>query len=83
LYLDKSAFREALDLPDEDDIYVLLVDGQGNVVWRTQGTMTTEAGASLDAFIVNRLRRNMAESTAENIPFNGEGRPRGYGLFQE
>jgi len=37
LYLDKAEFRRALDLPTEDRIYVLLVDREGNVMWRAEG----------------------------------------------
>ena len=51
LYLDKVAFRSALELPGEEDIYVLLVDRQGRVLWRAQGAFTHEKGESLDAAI--------------------------------
>ena len=51
LYLDKDAFREALQLPNEDDIYVLLLDRQGRVVWRAEGDFTPEKGESLAAAV--------------------------------
>ena len=51
LYLDKAAFRRALDLPHEDDIYVLLVDRQGQVLWRTEGAFTPPKAESLVAAI--------------------------------
>ena len=51
LYLDKNAFRQALQLPDEDDIYVLLLDRQGQVLWRTEGAFTPEKGDSLAAAV--------------------------------
>jgi hypothetical protein len=51
LYLDKVAFRRALDLPHEDDIYVLLVDRQGQVVWRAGGAFTPEKGEGLAAAV--------------------------------
>ena len=47
LYVDKVAFREALDLPGEENIYILLLDRQGQVLWRSQGTFTPAAGESL------------------------------------
>ncbi|KPL22008.1 MAG: hypothetical protein AMJ93_08215 [Anaerolineae bacterium SM23_84] len=47
LYVDKATFRRALDLPDEDTIYVLLVDRTGRVVWRAEGGLTAEKGNSL------------------------------------
>jgi hypothetical protein len=49
LYLDKNAFRQALQLPHEDDIYVLLLDRQGQVLWRAEGVFTPEKGDSLAA----------------------------------
>jgi hypothetical protein len=51
LYLDKHAFREALQLPSEDDIYVLLLDRQGRVLWRAEGAFTPEKGESLAAAV--------------------------------
>ena len=42
LYLDKSAFRGALGLPDEETIYVLLIDREGRVLWRTEGAYTPQ-----------------------------------------
>jgi hypothetical protein len=51
LYLDKNAFREALQLPGEDDIYVLLLNRQGRVLWRAEGAFTPEKGESLGAAV--------------------------------
>jgi hypothetical protein len=47
LYLDKTLFRQTLDLPHEEDIFVLLVDRQGRVLWRSEGTFTSEKGDML------------------------------------
>lgn len=47
LYVDKVAFREALDLPGEEKIYILLLDRQGRVLWRAEGTYAEEKGESL------------------------------------
>lgn len=47
LYLDKVAFRRALALPHEDDIYVLLLDRQGRVLWRAEGVFSPEKAQSL------------------------------------
>jgi hypothetical protein len=51
LYLDKRAFRKALQLPGEGDIYVLLVDRQGTVLWRAEAAFTPEKGESLGAIL--------------------------------
>jgi hypothetical protein len=47
LYVDKVAFRQALDLPGEENIYILLLDRRGRVLWRGEGAFTPEAGESL------------------------------------
>jgi hypothetical protein len=49
LYVDKPAFRHTLELPHEEDIYVLLVDREGQVLWRAEGAFTPEMGESLAA----------------------------------
>jgi hypothetical protein len=51
LYLDKAAFREALELPHENTIYALLIDRHGEVLWRAEGAVTPEAGAALWAAV--------------------------------
>lgn len=51
LYLDKAAFRDALDIPHEDTISVLLVDRAGRVLWRTMGTYNEAKGAALEASV--------------------------------
>ena len=55
LYIDKSPFRRALGLQDEDRIYVLLVDREGQVHWRTDGAFDANAGAELES-AVGRLK---------------------------
>jgi len=54
LYVDKIAFRQALGLPHEDDIYVLLVDRQGRVLWRASGPFSPDEGRSLAKSIEER-----------------------------
>jgi hypothetical protein len=57
LYVDKKAFREALQLPGEEEIYVLLLDRQGRVLWRAEGAFTSEKGESLASVIREGLRK--------------------------
>ena len=59
-YLDKDEFRQALQLPHEDDIYVLLLDRQGQVLWRAEGAFTPESGESLTVQ-VRTWQRNEAD----------------------
>ena len=47
IYTDKARFRQALDLPNEDHIYLLLLDRQGQVLWRGQGPFRPEVARSL------------------------------------
>jgi len=47
LYLDKSSFRKALSLPNEEHIYAILVDRSGRVLWRAEGDFDEAKGASL------------------------------------
>jgi hypothetical protein len=56
LYVDKQAFRDALEIPDETDIVVLLLDQQGKVLWREQGVFSPEKGESLAAMIAGSTK---------------------------
>ncbi len=47
LYIDKPTFQRVLDIPDEDHIYILLVDQVGNILWQARGANTVENSASL------------------------------------
>ena len=47
LYLDKAAFRKALEIPTEQDIVVLMVSRDGEVLARSNGQFTPKKGADL------------------------------------
>lgn len=47
LYLDKAEFKKALNLPDENQIYAILVDRTGKVYWRSEGDFDEAKAASL------------------------------------
>ena len=51
LYLDKMAFLQKLGLPDDRNVYILLVDRLGNVHWQASGFYTPETGEELNAFL--------------------------------
>ena len=55
LYLDKERFRQALGLPDEDHIYLLLMDRDGRVHWQTRGPYSPEKASSLMAAVEERV----------------------------
>ena len=51
LYVDKPPFLESLRIADDSRIYALVVDRQGNVLWRTEGDFTEAKAASLADFL--------------------------------
>lgn len=55
LYVDKEAFREALDLAGEDNVYVLLLDREGRVLWRAEGAWAAEKGEALTEAVEQAL----------------------------
>lgn len=56
LYLDKGPFREALEIPVEDTIYILLVNKKGEVVWREEGPCNVDKAKNLSDFIKSFLK---------------------------
>lgn len=47
LYLEKDDFRTALKLQDEEHIFALLIDHQGNELWRARGSHNQSSEAAL------------------------------------
>jgi hypothetical protein len=47
LYIDKQPFLKALGISDERHIYCLLVDREGRVLWRAEGTFDESKALSL------------------------------------
>jgi len=47
LYLSKKDFRSALGMLDEEHIYILIVDRQGNEFFRARGSYSHEGDAAL------------------------------------
>ena len=47
LYLEKDDFRTALGLEDENHIFAILIDHQGNELWRARGLLSQSSEASL------------------------------------
>lgn len=50
-YADAADFREPLGIPDEDHIAVVLVDGDGLVLWRGSGPHSPGAARALRAAV--------------------------------
>jgi len=51
LYIDKTPFKEALEIETEDTIYVFLVDKQGEIHWRSEGAIDQEKAHSLQSMV--------------------------------
>jgi hypothetical protein len=47
LYLDKEKFKSALDIPNEDQIYLFLVDRNGDIHWRETGSYNPDKTSEL------------------------------------
>ena len=47
LYLNKADFRATIGMPDEDHIYILLIDRQGKEYFRSRGPYYRDAESSL------------------------------------
>jgi hypothetical protein len=55
LYLDKAAFRRALDIPHEQEVWLYLFDKTGAAVWRAAGAYTPEKGDDLATAVAHYL----------------------------
>jgi hypothetical protein len=60
LYLEKSEFREALEIPDESTIWAYLFDRDGNVLWRISGDFSEEKGEALQTAVTQLLQPILA-----------------------
>ena len=49
LYIDKTPFKNALAIANEDSVCTLLVARNGDVLWRADGRFTPDAGSGLRA----------------------------------
>ena len=51
LYIDTEAFRAATGIPDRREMHILLVNRQGDILWRETGAFSEAKGAGLLAAI--------------------------------
>jgi hypothetical protein len=55
LYIDTGKFMEATAIPDKNAVHILLVNREGDILWRTTGDFDQQKGRSLvEAIQVNR-----------------------------
>lgn len=57
LYLDKDGFREALAMEDEDHIFALLFDQQGEELWRARGPHSQQSEEGLLEILLQLRKR--------------------------
>ena len=55
LYLDKEAYRRALDIPNEETVVVMLITRQGEILWRTEGPCSPEKAADLERAVAGHF----------------------------
>ncbi len=61
LYLDKASLRRKLEMPDEDHIFILVVDRSGNVLFSTRGSYTPAAGEILRQTIQQHIHKTAVD----------------------
>lgn len=56
LYIKKSDFKEALEIPNEKTIYVFVLDSEGTIHHKSDGRFTQEKGDALIESIIQLYR---------------------------
>ena len=56
LYLDQALFRQALGIQSEDEVTALLINSKGEILWRTDGPVTTENEKALNKTLNAKLK---------------------------
>jgi hypothetical protein len=57
LYLDQASFRQALGIQNEDEITALLINGEGEILWRAKGAAVADHEQALIRIILSNLNR--------------------------
>ena len=56
LYIDTEEFRQATAIPGKNEVHTMLVNRNGDILWRTTGTFDEEKGKGLEQAIrANRV----------------------------
>ncbi|TFF95185.1 MAG: hypothetical protein EU547_07800 [Promethearchaeota archaeon] len=53
LYINKRKFRKDLDISNENTIYIMLLNREGSIIWRTQGSVNANKIKNLNKVINN------------------------------
>ena len=57
VYLNKSKFKEDLQIPNENTIYIFLLNKNGEILWRSKGDFNQEKGHQLEDELSNYFIR--------------------------
>ncbi len=55
IYTKKKKFRQRLDIPNEDTIYIFLIKKDGHILWRSEGEFTEQKANELEKTINENL----------------------------
>ncbi len=55
IYIKKKKFRQRLEIPNEDTIYIFLMKKDGHILWRSEGEFTKQKGIELEKAINENL----------------------------
>lgn len=67
LYLNKETFKSALNIPSEDDIYLFVVNREGEILWQTTGKYTTETANELLQVIKDQQSNKLIGTNSDAI----------------
>lgn len=56
MYLDQASFRQVLGIQNEEDVTVLLINSQGEILWRAEGIANPEGENALRKTISRNLQ---------------------------
>jgi len=57
LYINKDEFNTALNIPDEEDIYLFLVEKDGKIIWREIGTFEEKKAIGLEEILMKKISK--------------------------
>jgi hypothetical protein len=64
LYTNKSKFKNQMGIPNEETVYIFLIDKEGKIFWRTEGNITQQKNSELQKVLnktaVSRSSRSLA-----------------------
>ena len=67
-YTDLHGLQRALDLPDLEEIYLLLLDGSGRVLWRARGAYSGQTLAELTEALEKAGAASVPDSASSQHP---------------